>query len=107
MNDAKEAKRVPGCGGLIRYTGPANSPDIIRHLVAERITAAFRDDDGKVWIVTQDGRAVVFGCGPGHTGGPAYWVEQPDAVRRVVDARAARIRMQLDELRDLPGVRLP
>lgn len=88
---------------LSDYKGPSNSTAVFQHLVGEKITAAFRDGDGKVWIVGESGHALVFGG----ISGPAYWTVGPDDVEHVISRRRRDIEQKLSELRDLPGVRLP
>jgi hypothetical protein len=103
-----EAARPPVEGGLPAYKGPSNHHDIFKHLVGEKITAAFqayppgrRDLGPHLHLVMESGHAFVIG----KTG--SFWKEDSDYVRRVVSARADQIKTQVDQLRDLPGVRLP
>lgn len=92
-------------GGLASYRGPANDADVLRHLVGEKITAAFQGHDGKIWIVCTSGAALCFGSLGG--GNPVFWAENESTVEREVARRRAEIERKLQELRDLPGVELP
>ena len=86
---------------LTEYKGSANNREVFQYLVGETIKAAFMGEDGKIYIVVGSGPALVFG-GPG--GGPSYWVDQAESVKRVIDERRAQIERRVAELRDLGGV---
>jgi len=89
---------------LTEYKGPSNRREVFRHLVGERIAAAFEDEKGHVMLALESGAAIVFGA-PG--GGPTYWTATKEEVERIVAARRGVIERQLAELRDMAGVPLP
>jgi len=82
------------------YKGPSNNAEVFRHLVGERIAACFRDDEGLVWLVVESGTAIVLNAS-------AFWKESRERVDDVVLKRRRDIERKLQELRDLPGVKLP
>lgn len=85
----------------------SNTEEQLSHLVGAVVMACFRDDNGRVWIVTKDGDALVFGGGPSPDSGPAFWHESKHGVQMVVGRRKADIEMKLAQLRAMPGVQLP
>lgn len=102
--------REPADEGLATYKGAANNPDLLKHLIGERIVAAFFGRDPKsstpreqvnLYLVLESGHAFVLGRSP------SYWAAGPEQVKRVVEIRRKEIERNLSELREMPGVRLP
>lgn len=91
---------------LTDYRGPANSKEIFKFLVGERITAAFMGNDGRPVIVLESGMGISFGSVGGECG-PSYWPVSKEDVQREVAKRKEAIERGLAELRDLPGAELP
>lgn len=89
---------------------PSNHRSIFPYLIGERVAACF-EADGKIWIVTESGPAIVFTTRAGRAGErtttPCFWVESSEEVERMTGKRRAEIEAQLAEMRDLPGVKLP
>ena len=90
---------------LSEYKGASNSGEVFRHLVGERIMAAFEDEKGHVVLVMESGPALVLGSLGG--GSPAYWTTSKEDIDMLVAERRKAIEGRLAELRDLPGVALP
>ena len=90
---------------ISEYNGPANHVTILRHLVGERVHAAFIDDTGRVWLIVPSGHAVVFAGFD--TSSPAYFVAQPADVTAATARRREQLQAKIQELKDLaPGVAL-
>lgn len=85
----------------------SNTEEQLSHLVGAVVTACFRDDEGRVWVVTTDGDALVFGGGLSPDSGPAFWHASERDVRGVVGRRTKDIETKLAQLRAMPGVQLP
>lgn len=87
---------------LTDYKGPANHPEVLKYLVGETIKGAFKDREGKIWIVLGSGAAMVLGTRGG--GAPVYWSESPADVEIIVAERRAEIERYVAELRNLYGI---
>jgi len=64
---------------LTESKAPGNSREIFKHLVGEKITACF-GVGSQIWIVCGSGSAFVVN-------NAAYWVENAEAVEKVIDKR--------------------
>jgi hypothetical protein len=60
----------------------SNSPETVKALVGETIIGTIADYEGGWWLVVESGHAFVF-----QTGNGAFWIEQPDAVQRLIAKR--------------------
>lgn len=90
---------------LSDYKGPANSTEILQHLVGERIYAAFADQRGKIILVLESGHGIDFFSLGGDS--PGFGPLRPEEIGRLIAARRKDINQKLAELREMPGVELP
>lgn len=89
---------------LADYKGPANTPDVFRHLVGATVKACFQvpsvgSQGHDTYIVDDSGCALVF-----HHATGAYWRASAEDVNAVVSDRRREIRRKIDELNDLYGL---
>lgn len=84
---------------LTQCMGSSNSETVFRHLVGERIVAAFRDGTHLV-LQMESGPALVLTSLGGETS-PAYFVEAPEETQKRANRRRAEIRRMIEELRDV------
>jgi hypothetical protein len=88
---------------IANYQGPANSTDILPHLLGEKIAACFVDNAGHIWLVVESGHAVVFGGFDAAAN--AFWTAPPQMVQQVKDERKASIEERIQKYKNLaPGL---
>jgi len=90
---------------LSEYKGPANSREVCRFMVGEKVTATFIHE-GKMYLVVTSGHALIVG-GTNAGDFTTYCVQAPHEVQAVIRGKRQQLEDALAELRDLPGVRLP
>jgi hypothetical protein len=91
---------------LTEYRGGSNSREVFRHILGERIVAAFEDEKGHVVLVMESGPAIVFG-GRVDGLGPTYWTTSKEDIDMLVAERRKAIEGRLAELRDIDMPGLP
>jgi hypothetical protein len=86
--------------------GPtANHAYAFGHLIGEKISAAFVDARGHIWLVVPSGHAVRFGGFD--PGAPVFEIIEPGGVKEAIERRQAELRAKMQELRSLvPGIDL-
>jgi hypothetical protein len=62
----------------------SNHPDTMKAMVGETIVGVIADYESNWWLIVESGHAMVFSSKSG-----AFWVEQPDAVKRLIAKRKA------------------
>jgi hypothetical protein len=76
--------------------GCANHEDLVKALVGETIVGVIQDHEGRWWLVGKSGYAFVFSPGNG-----AYWRENPEAVKGLIEKRKADLGKWTDEVKSL------
>ena len=108
LSEATSRSSTEVTGGLQAVTGKSNDSNILRHLIGERIKAAFfASPPGKshlgeqLYLVMESGPALVIYASP------SFGVERSEEVERVCAGRRDEINRELTKLRDMAGVGLP